>query len=551
MRNWSIVTKIVLSALGIVMVLLLVSSLVLLKLEIDLVETMTDENLQKIEQSIEGREDAEKQGLHKNVILHAKMISLACAAYLYEFNPDGLKKFLSSYMNFAEDVIAIQVLDSEGIPFAAAWKHDDVMIDSAFPQDIDVDTWIAVPIEAQYEEEHVGSFHLYYTDASLTEKIEAIKEQASQESHILRDKSWSRLYRVLSYQSAAFIGVLLALMGCLIIVLKMLVLSPLKKVGDIASRLAKFDLTVTVNIKKRDEIGKLFLAIDSILRSFKHVLSQVQRSGIQVSSASMELSATAKQQEATLATQVTSTNNVVKATEEISEVNTHLMHTIQRVAAMSQKAASLAGTGQSDLLHMEDAMRRMEEASRFISGRLQTISEKTENITTVVTTITKVADQTNLLSLNAAIEAEKAGEFGRGFTVVAREIRRLADQTAGATLDIERMVEEMQSAVSSGMMEMETFIAEVRHNAEDVGRISAQMTHIIDQVQALSPGFEEVNHAMEHQSQNAQKINDAIVRLSEEMLETKETFHETHFAVEQLNEATTNLRDEVSRFKVT
>ncbi len=551
MRNWSIVTKIVLSALGIVMVLLLVSSLVLLKLEIDLVETMTDENLQKIEQSIEGREDAEKQGLHKNVILHAKMISLACAAYLYEFNPDGLKKFLSSYMNFAEDVIAVQVLDSEGIPFAAAWKHDDVMIDSAFPQDIDVDTWIAVPIEAQYEEEHVGSFHLYYTDASLTEKIEAIKEQASQESHVLRDKSWSRLYRVLSYQSAAFIGVLLALMGCLIIVLKMLVLSPLKKVGDIASRLAKFDLTVTVNIKKHDEIGKLFLAIDSILRSFKHVLSQVQRSGIQVASASMELSATAKQQEATLATQVTSTNNVVKATEEISEVNTHLMHTIQRVAAMSQEAASLAGTGQSDLLHMEDAMRRMEEASRFISGRLQTISEKTENITTVVTTITKVADQTNLLSLNAAIEAEKAGEFGRGFTVVAREIRRLADQTAGATLDIERMVEEMQSAVSSGMMEMETFIAEVRHNAEDVGRISAQMTHIIDQVQALSPGFEEVNHAMEHQSQNAQKINGAIVRLSEEMLETKETFHETHFAVEQLNEATTNLREEVSRFKVT
>ena len=96
MQNWSIVTKIVLSALGIVMVLLLISSLVLLKLEIDLVETMTDENLQKIEQSIEQRKDAEKQGLHKNVILHAKMMSLACASYLYEFNPDGLKKNGSS-----------------------------------------------------------------------------------------------------------------------------------------------------------------------------------------------------------------------------------------------------------------------------------------------------------------------------------------------------------------------------------------------------------------------------------------------------------------------
>ena len=168
----------------------------------------------------------------------------------------------------------------------------------------------------------------------------------------------------------------------------------------------------------------------------------------------------------------------------------------------------------------------------------------------MVTTITKVADQTNLLSLNAAIEAEKAGEYGRGFNVVAREIRRLADQTAVATLDIDQMVQEMQSAVSAGVMEMDKFIAEVNRSAEDVGRISIQLARIIEQVQALSPNFENVNVSMGQQSENAQKINLSMANLSEEMQQTMDSLRETYGAIEQLNEAARGLQDEVSRFKV-
>ena len=236
--------------------------------------------------------------------------------------------------------------------------------------------------------------------------------------------------------------------------------------------------------------------------------------------------------------------------EEISQVANELVKTMDQVAAMSQETAGFAGKGQSDLGRMEEAMHNMESASKSISGRLETINEKAENITTVVVTITKVADQTNLLSLNAAIEAEKAGEYGRGFNVVAREIRRLADQTAVATLDIEQMVQEMQTAVSAGVMEMDKFIGEVKRSAEDVGRISAQLAKIIEQVKALSPSFENVNVAMGQQSTNAMEINTAIVNLSEEMQQTMESLHESYDAIEQLNEAARGLQDEVSRFKV-
>jgi methyl-accepting chemotaxis protein WspA len=199
---------------------------------------------------------------------------------------------------------------------------------------------------------------------------------------------------------------------------------------------------------------------------------------------------------------------------------------------------------------MHTAMEHMESASRTISGRLEAINEKAENITAVVTTINKVADQTNLLSLNAAIEAEKAGEYGRGFTVVAREIRRLADQTAVATLDIDQMVKEMQSAVSAGVMEMDKFIAEVRHSAEDVEKISTQLTRIIERVQTLSPQFEAVSVAMDNQSEHAHDINHAITQLNEEMQQTTESFKETFLAMEELSEAASDLLQGVSRFKV-
>ena len=325
---------------------------------------------------------------------------------------------------------------------------------------------------------------------------------------------------------------------------------PITQAVDIAKKVAGGDFTARVDIRAEDETGHLLSALETMTQNLSSLVGQVQRSGIQVSSSSTELAATAKEQEATVTSQVTSTNKMVKSVEGISHVATELVDTMQQVASMSQETAGFASSGQEDLARMEEAMHKMEDASKSISGRLETINEKAENITNVVDTITKVADQTNLLSLNAAIEAEKAGEYGRGFQVVAREIRRLADQTAVATLDIEQMVQEMQSAVSAGVMEMDKFIAEVKRSAEDVGKISVQLARIIEQVQALSPSFEDVNVSMGHQSENAQKINAGMVNLSEELQQTLESLRETYSAIEQLNEAARGLQDEVSRFKV-
>jgi methyl-accepting chemotaxis protein len=297
------------------------------------------------------------------------------------------------------------------------------------------------------------------------------------------------------------------------------------------------DLTKTLPVTSKDELGKLAQLFNTFLGKLGGMVHQIQHSGLQIASSSTQLAAMAKEQEITLKTQAQSMQHVLTSVEEIATVTDNLVQTMRGMASVSDEGMQGDNSVEkADLAQMEEAMQQMEHASIAISGKLETINHKADSITTVVTTITKVADQTNLLSLNASIEAEKAGEYGRGFTVVAREIRRLADQTAVATLDIEQMVKEMQSSVVSGVMEMDKFISEVRRNVSEVGRISGKIALIIRQVQALSPSFEQVNVAMN--------------QLSSEVKETENSLHETFSSIEQLNEVAKGLEAQVSRFNV-
>ncbi|MEJ2587996.1 MAG: methyl-accepting chemotaxis protein [Deltaproteobacteria bacterium] len=549
MKKWSIITKIVASTCGIVSILVLLGGFMLIRYQINMVDRFTEETLKRIHQFIDNREMEEKKTLLKDIEFNADILSAVGARYLYNLDQDGLKEVLRPYMNYKE-IVAIKVLDETGKPFAAAWRNPDVTVGTALTKDLAFDDKRSVEVACTYDDKPMGTFRVYYTDEPLKEKVHELKSAASERAKAFEQSSRSELKSAILTEGTGVVVIILVLVISLILLLRAMVSKPVRTVSSVARQLSAFDLTAQITSKREDEIGDLLNAMDDMAASFRQVVGQVQRSGIQVTSSATELAATAKEQETTMAHQVDSTDKMVKSVDGISEVATQLVETMEKVASMSQETAGFAASGQTDLKRMEAAMNNMESASKSISGRLEAINEKAENITNVVDTITKVADQTNLLSLNAAIEAEKAGEYGRGFNVVAREIRRLADQTAVATLDIERMVEEMQSAVSAGVMEMDKFIGDVKHSAEDVGKISVQLGNIIEQVQTLSPSFENVSLSMRDQSGSAQRINKSMVQLNEEMQETMESLHETYSAIEQLKEAARGLQNEVSRFKV-
>jgi methyl-accepting chemotaxis protein WspA len=195
---------------------------------------------------------------------------------------------------------------------------------------------------------------------------------------------------------------------------------------------------------------------------------------------------------------------------------------------------------------MDSTMQNLSTATGSIASKLSAIREKAGDINVVVTTITKVADQTNLLSVNAAIEAEKAGEYGRGFLVVAREIRRLADQSAVATLDIDQMVRHMQAAVSSGVMEMDKFAEEVRRGVGSVAEVGHQLAQIIEQVQNLSTRIDAVYEGMQSQAQGASQINEAMAHLTEGARQTAASLREFNGATDSLKDVVASLRRELT-----
>jgi methyl-accepting chemotaxis protein WspA len=310
------------------------------------------------------------------------------------------------------------------------------------------------------------------------------------------------------------------------------------------------DFTRRLSYDREDEFGAMAQGFNRMADDLTALVSQVQRSGIQVNSSSTELAVTSKQQETT-ANEVAATTAEIGATsKEISATSQELGKAINEVSEVAEHTAQVANAGQSGLARMEETMRNVMEAAASINAKLAVVNDKAGNISQVVTTITKVADQTNLLSLNAAIEAEKAGEQGRGFSVVATEIRRLADQTAVASSDIEQMVKEMQSAVSAGVMGMDKFSEEVRRGTNDVKEVVAQLGQIIQQVQALTPRFEEVNEGMQSQAVGAQQISEALSQLGEAARQTAESLRQSNLSTEQLNEASRGLQTSVARFKL-
>lgn len=333
---------------------------------------------------------------------------------------------------------------------------------------------------------------------------------------------------------------------------------PLTEISDISRQVASGNLLaakeMVEDLQKRvvshDETGNLLDSIQQMTVDLNKLVFQMQLSGIQMTSSATEIAASVKELEATAAEQAAATHEVGATSREIAATSQELGRTMRNVSGMANETGNLADLGKESLDGMEGTMRQLVTATSSISSRFGIIKDRADDINSVVTTITKVADQTNLLSLNAAIEAEKAGEYGLGFAVVAREIRRLADQTAVATLDIEQMVKEMHHSVSTGINEMTQFAGEVRQGVDKVQDISSQLGKIIAQVQEITPQIVQVNEGMQAQAEGAEQISESIVQLSEGASQTSDNLREFNKATSQLNEAARSLQNEVNKFRV-
>lgn len=307
------------------------------------------------------------------------------------------------------------------------------------------------------------------------------------------------------------------------------------------------DIEVTVQTRTAEAVASR-AKLEKVVETLSQIIAQVQVAGSHLTGVSSTIGFTAKEQQASVAEQAAVATEILATSRQISATTRELALSMDDVARSADRTAGLAGEGNQALSSMQGSIKQMVDASGAIADKLAVLSEKANNIGGVVTTITRVADQTNLLSLNASIEAEKAGEYARGFGVVAGEIRRLADQTAVATLDIERIVAEMQSSVSVGVMAMDKFREEVRHSEGSVNRVVDQLRQIIGSVQSMTATFEQISEGMRSQSQGAEQISLSIGQLSESAQQNAMSVREFGGVIDKLQDATEQLHSTVSSY---
>lgn len=284
-----------------------------------------------------------------------------------------------------------------------------------------------------------------------------------------------------------------------------------------------------------NSFNKMATQLKDSFEKLNFVIEQANQVCIQVTASTSQIADAGKQLETTALQQATSTTKVNATARSIANTSGQLVKTMENVAQKATATAATTTNSQKNLAEMASVMNQLASATRKISSRLGVMNEKANNITSAVNRISEVADRTNLISLNASIEAEKAGEYGAGFAVVAKEVRRLADSSSNASQEIEQMVEEIQLSVAQGVIEMDKFSHQVRQHEEVVNRIGQQIAEVIEQVQSLTPEFERVSHSMEAQFAGAQQISSAISQLSQASQQTVASLQDTNQVLEQLN----------------
>jgi methyl-accepting chemotaxis protein WspA len=325
---------------------------------------------------------------------------------------------------------------------------------------------------------------------------------------------------------------------------------PIQVAASHASRVASGDLTSRITLEAPGEPGLLLGALRRMTDDLRALIARIRQSCIDLFATSAEVASTTAQQELAAQHYGAATAQTSAAVNQIAATSRELRVTIGQVLGLAEQSASLAEEGRNELVGVDATMRELVASTVSIGSRLKTIRERSEAITLAVETITKVADQTNLLSINAAIEAEKAGTAGLGFLVVAREIRRLADQAAVATLDIERIVLDMKQSVAAGGEEMDAYQQRVDTAMSSLAGTFGRLTRIIDAVGDLTPRIGQVAEGVRVQAEGAVQIRDAMIHLQETAGQSVAAMGELRLIASRLREAAQVLKSDVDRFSV-
>ena len=315
-------------------------------------------------------------------------------------------------------------------------------------------------------------------------------------------------------------------------------------------RLAEGDLTVDIRVDRKDEIGVLQKSSRQVIERLRELLGEVSDTSTQVASAANQLYATSEQI-ATGAEQVAAqSGTVATAGEEMAATSGDIAQSCQRAAEGALQTNHAAQNGAAVVQNTVVVMGEIAGKVRDTAKTVEILGERSDQIGAIVGTIEDIADQTNLLALNAAIEAARAGEQGRGFAVVADEVRALAERTTRATREISEMIKVIQGETKSAVASMEEGVRQVERGTSEAARSGEALREILDQVNAVTMQINQIATAAEEQTATTSEITNNIHQISDVVQQTAAGAQESAGAAGQLATHSEELQRLVGRFKL-
>jgi methyl-accepting chemotaxis protein len=325
---------------------------------------------------------------------------------------------------------------------------------------------------------------------------------------------------------------------------------PIQAVLGTLREVAGGNLTVRSAITSRDEMGQLAREVNATAGKLNEIISMVASNSEHVASAAAELHATAAEMATGAEQMAAQAGTVATASEEMSATTGDIAQNCHTAASEALQASQTAEIGASVVENTVQVMGRIANRVKSTAKTVESLGGRSDQIGAIVGTIEDIADQTNLLALNAAIEAARAGEQGRGFAVVADEVRALAERTTKATKEISDMIKAIQNETRGAVVAMEEGVMEVESGTAEAAKSGTALQAILEQINSVNMQVSQIATAAEEQTATTAEISSNIQQINDVVQHTANGAHESVVAANQLSRLAEELQRLVGQFRL-